>query len=76
MMVLYSVILMTLTPKVDYKTALDFYVFNSSVTVFNVVLGKASCNIKQKDNDTTIMALYYLKCQQAHNIPASINFNF
>ncbi len=42
MMVVYSVVLMTLTPKVDYKTALDFYVFNSSVTVFNVVLGKAS----------------------------------
>lgn len=39
MMVVYAAILMTLTPKVDYKTALDFYVFNSSVTVFNVVLG-------------------------------------
>ncbi|CAL8110831.1 unnamed protein product [Orchesella dallaii] len=38
MMVVYAAILMLLTPKVDYKTALDFYVFNSSVTVFNVVL--------------------------------------
>ncbi|ODM96973.1 Gamma-aminobutyric acid receptor subunit beta [Orchesella cincta] len=37
-MVIYAAILMLLTPKVDYKTALDFYVFNSSVTVFNVVL--------------------------------------
>jgi len=36
--VIYAAILMLLTPKVDYKTALDFYVFNSSVTVFNVVL--------------------------------------
>jgi len=37
-MIVYAAILMLLTPKVDYKTALDFYVFNSSVTVFNVVL--------------------------------------
>jgi hypothetical protein len=37
-MIVYASILMTLTPKVDYKTALDFYVFNSSVTAFNVVL--------------------------------------
>lgn len=47
---IYAAILMMLTPKVNYKTALDFYVFNSSVTVFNVVLGNVKKIFDHKSN--------------------------
>jgi hypothetical protein len=39
-MILFTSLLATEMPKVSYQTALDFYVFNSSVMILNVVLGK------------------------------------
>jgi len=53
-MLIFQTMISTAMPKVSYQTALDFYVFNSSVMIFNVVI-------------TNFLMYHLLKPKDAHD---------